>query len=249
VQHRPVTILFSLLCIAATGCKRETPVSPAPQTGATVNATPVIDGYRALWDQVDQQQLILTAHVYPNRAALEFDDMTPPGERERLVAFLLASQPVLQGVIEQSRLTPEPFPPEPSLDEGAGLNAHMQRPRAWFQNFARLLSADASRCWEAGDATGAAERVAATIRLGNAMCGQPDELNHLVGAGFVGSAAQKAVALFDAGLVQKATPDSLNELRDAAAASMAGSMAFGADATRQINAALQTIHDRLSDGG
>src|SRR5262249_28613021 len=149
---------------------------------------------------VDREALMATTmYVYPNTAELKLDELAPPGTYEQLVTFLQRSKPILDEVEPLSRRTPEPFPPMPTLSEvEKDSDSVMRHPRAWFQNFARMLSADAARLAQEGNASAAATRLAACLRLGTAMSHDPDEVQAMTGAGIVGQGAARAVALLDA---------------------------------------------------
>jgi hypothetical protein len=207
-----------LAALGAVACDGSSPAPPALSTAPpqTASTTPVLDSYRAVWTQIDRDKLVHTMYVYPGRATIQLDASAPPNTRQDLIAFLASIQPQLKRVIELSAQAPEPFPPQPSESQVRTRDAHMDHPLAWMQNFARLLNADAMRCWESGDAAAATQRVIASIRLGEAMQSQTSEQIRNSGVGIMGQGLRLALALLDAGLASKLSPPALAELRAAA---------------------------------
>lgn len=213
---RPLQMLCTVLAaLGAVACDGSSPAPPAPSPQAA-SATPVLDSYRAVWTQIDRDKLALSLYFYPGRATIQIDASAPPNVRQDLIAFLASIQPQLKRVIELSAQPPEPFPPQPSENQVRTRDAHMDHPLAWMQNFARLLNADAMRCWESGDAAAAAARVIASIRLGEAMQSQTSEQVRTTGVGIMGQGLRLALALIEAGLASKLSPPALAELRAAA---------------------------------
>jgi hypothetical protein len=94
----------------------------------------------------------------------------------------------------------------------------MDYPRAWFQNFARILNADAMRCWESQDAAAAIERIVASLRLGQSVESQADEAHRNTGLGMIGQAVLLTLAQVEDGLLKKASAESVVDLRTAVAA-------------------------------
>lgn len=203
--------VLALLC----GCKPSRPAHTA--SGSAPKS--VLDAYKEQWERTDVDRLMRTViYLRPNTADLEVPE-SPPGTLEETIAFLKTSQSVLDSVEALSRHTPEPFPPTAPLNE-KDPDAHMRHPRAWIQNFARMLSADAARLAATGkaeDTAKAAHRLAACVRLGNAMSRQAEQIQVMTGVGIVGQGAARAVALLEAGRFDGLAAEAKQDLRDAVA--------------------------------
>ncbi len=242
-----------LLLLPLASCDQSQPQTPATQPAAAqatqstpTSATPILDAYRAVWRQIDRDKLMPLMFLYPARPSLQFDPSAPPNSRQDLIALLNSLQPQLKRIIELSAKSPEPFPPHPSESEVTARDAHMDHPMAWFQNFARLLNADAMRCNESGDAAATIPRVIASIRLGEAMQSQSDDLDRIAGVGIMGQGLKLANALLDAGLASKAGPAAIAELRTAASSFTIRDSQQANSLSGMINQDLQTLRQKLA---
>lgn len=103
--------------------------------------------------------------VRPLETKLVLDESMPQfGTKEELTAYLEELEPTVLSLADIASRPTEQFgvPPE---DNDEFPDAHMQYPRAWIQNFSRLLQADASWQWELGRADAAEKRITANLHL------------------------------------------------------------------------------------
>ena len=116
-------------------------------------------------------------NVYPLEPKLKLgEDTLGFGNKQDLTKYLAEIQPVIERLIRASSRSPEQFGPPPTISDEQP-NTHMEYPRAWLQNFERLLSADASWKWENGDADAAADRIGAVFRFTQWLFAQKDDPN------------------------------------------------------------------------
>lgn len=240
----PRLLLLCLILLALPACD-QSPSGPNSNTASTTPApTPVLDQLRTLWDDLDRSKLEPLMFLYPTRAALEFDAAAPGESHTQLLASLANLQPTIKTLLTLSRQTPETFPPRTPSETDP--NAHMKHPIAWCQNFARILNADAGRCWEARDADNAAARLAAEIRIGNNLTRQPDNFAQTIGHGLTNTAIAKALAMSDQGFIKQLTKPALEDLKAAADAITLS------EESQQLNPTLKpdldTLRKRLSEG-
>lgn len=209
--HRSMklALLCGVLAILPPVLAQPAPSTPAAQPSSS---TSILDAYKKLWPKVRIGDHTLVLYMYPDRTKLDLDATAPPNAKAKLVAYLESMQPHIKALIELSKKDPEPFPPDPVLDP-AKPDAHMAHPRAWFQNFARLLHADAVRQWEAGDAQAAADRLAAIFRMGTSMQTQKSDMTQNAGLGTLGSSIRQTIKLVDAGLMTKLKPEAAAAFR------------------------------------
>lgn len=236
-------LLFLVLLLPLPACD-QSPSTPTTAASTAPAPTPVIDQLRTLWDDLDRSKLEPLMFLYPTRAALEFDTAAPAESHTQLLAALANLQPTIKTLLTLSRQTPETFPPHPGI--GGEPNAHMQHPVAWCQNFARILNADAGRCWEARDADNAAARLAAEIRIGTNLTRQPDTFAQTIGHGLIYTAIAKTLAMSDQGFIKQLTKPALEDLTAAAQAVTLS------EESQQLNPTLkpdlETLRKRLNEG-
>ena len=241
----PRRLLLCLILLALPACDQSPPGSNSNTSSSTPSApTPVIDQLRSLWDNLDRSHLEPLMFLYPTRAALEFDAAAPAESHTQLIAALANLQPTIKTLLTLSRQTPETFPPHPGI--AGEPNAHMKHPIAWCQNFARILNADAGRCWEARDADNAAARLAAEIRIGTNLTRQPDTFAQTIGHGLIYTAIAKTLAMCDQGFIKQLTKPALEDLTAAAQAVTLS------EESQQLNPTLKpdldTLRKRLNEG-
>ena len=102
------------------------------------------------------------------------------------------------------------------------------------------------RCWESGDAAATIPRIIASIRLGEAMQSQSDDLDRIAGVGIMGQGLKLADALLDAGLASKAGAAAIAELRTAANGFTIRESQQTTSLSGMVNQDLQTLRQKLA---
>ncbi|MFO0859584.1 MAG: hypothetical protein U0570_03445 [Phycisphaerales bacterium] len=163
-----------------------------------------MDQFKRIWDSIDRKRLMPLMIVRPNEATLVLDEAMPQfGTKAELTQYLQEMEPTIASIIALSKQPTEQFgePPE-TTDEAP--DAHMQYPRAWLQNFVRMLQADAAWQWELGHADAAEERIAANLRLSRWLLEQKqDALSPTVGIGILAQECRRIELLFEDGFGKK----------------------------------------------
>lgn len=159
---------------------------PSQNEGAALNQ-PVtnassIEEFGKIWKSLDRERMKPLVNVYPLEPKLKLgEDTLGFGNKQDLTKYLDEIQPTIERIIRAAFRNPEQFGPPPVISDEQP-DAHMEYPRAWLQNFERLLSADASWKWENGDADAAADRIGAVFRFTQWLFAQRDDPNSPVNA-------------------------------------------------------------------
>lgn len=157
-------------------------------------------------------------NVYPLEPKLKLgEDTLGFGNKQDLTKYLAEIQPTILEMIRVASRKPEQFgPPPPDSDEKP--DAHMEYPRAWLQNFERLLSADASWKWENGEADAAADRLAANFRYAQWFFAQEEDANSpVLAVGLVTRNCKHLNAMLDDGMNSAMSSNARSKLLDAMA--------------------------------
>ncbi|MEK6703122.1 MAG: hypothetical protein AABZ53_12725 [Planctomycetota bacterium] len=183
-------------------------------TLALTGLDPVTSKYGEIWDRMDRKAVQRFGfYIDPRAAGLALCTGAPAGEQRRLLTMLDRFAPDIEALLALSH---KPFGEWPAMDSFDPMTGeHLRHPRAWFQNFARLLSADAAARWDQSDFDGAARRIAATVRWGIAIGQQPDAVTQMVGEMLLGQAEARLAAMIEGGLAQRLSPSASDDLRDA----------------------------------
>jgi hypothetical protein len=192
--------LAAALIIICSACDHK-PTAAAPSlVGSTGQSappprieTPNLDELYAIASSIPDDQLMLTAYLAPSTAGITLIDPPSPDERDKLIAWLESTQPLVERAIALSKKDLEPFPPEPEIETST---EHFLRASALVrtQRVNGVLLADAARMHDAGDAAGALARAAAVARFAAALVNQGQ---HTVGLGMAARAANRLAAIAD----------------------------------------------------
>jgi hypothetical protein len=122
-----------------------------------------------------------------------------------LKRLLNESQERIAAVMEASKDLKGPAPAQPEYTEAQLLaGEHLDGIRARLMNNSRLLRADAVRCWAEGNADGAAQRLAACLRIGGVLLADKNQLAQAQGASpILGPTIMELADRIDAGLVKR----------------------------------------------
>lgn len=220
-----VTGLFAAVMVSAlfaASCGRSEPSRSAPKAPSkTANGThsgSTVDELRTIWNSIDRKRLMPLMTVRPLEAKLVLDESMPQfGTKAELTLYLQELAPTIASIAEIAKRPTEQFGEPPEISDESP-DAHMQYPRAWIQNFSRLLQADAAWQWELGRADAAAERIAANLRLSRWLLEQKqDSWSPTTGIGMLTLQCRKIELLFDDGLGKKLSPSAVVDLHEALA--------------------------------
>lgn len=144
------------------------------------------------------------AYVYPLEASLKFDTSAPPEHRQKTIAALEGAQPLVKRAIVLSMEQPESVSRSPTMANSSA--------DGWksMGELRLILGADASRCFDAGDMVGAAERLEALARIGLHQIGRSDSDIFAAGIGTLTLASRKTVNMAEAGMLAT-LPDASRE--------------------------------------
>lgn len=197
-------------------------VDPPQQQAAAMNH-PVpnetaVEELARIWKSLDRERMKPLVNVYPLEPKLKFgEDSLKFGSKQDLTKYLAEIQPTIEEMIRVAARIPEQFGPPPS-DSDESPNAHMEYPRAWVQNFQRLLSADASWKWENAEADAAADRIGAVFRFSQWLFVQREDSNSRVMAvGLVVRNSKHLNAMLDDGMDKALSSDAKARLQSAMA--------------------------------
>lgn len=214
----PLQIVIASLLLAGTAVIAEPPTDQKQGEHQVDTDKPAIARLAQLWKDLDRSRLDPLLVVKPLEPTLVLDESTPGyGTEAELVATLVEFQPKIKQLIEVSALPIEQFGPAPDLND-ENPNAHMEYPRAWIQNYVRILSADASRLWEERQADDAVARHVAIFRFSSWLFAQRDDsLCRSTATGMVMLNCKKLIAKLDDGMDRAMSPAAVKMLDDAIA--------------------------------
>ena len=175
-----------------------------------------IEELARIWKSLDRERMKPLVNVYPLEPKLKLgEDSLKFGNKEDLTRYLAEIQPTIVEMIHVAARIPEQFGPPPS-DSDDNSNAHMEHPRAWIQNFERLLSADASWKWENAEADAAADRIGAVFRFSQWLFVQREDSNSpVLAVGLFVRNSRHLNAMLDDGMEKALSSDAKSRLQSA----------------------------------
>jgi hypothetical protein len=170
----------------------------------------------AIFAEIPESVRWLVGSLLPKAPGLAFDSSAEANAGETLTRSLLESQALVQRAIAISAQDLGIFPPI-TVGTPDDPDAHMRHPVAHIRNIARMLLADASRAYEAGNASAAVARLAATVRFARQLLRQTDALTRSQGEIVLTTASLKvdAMVVADPALMRRADRESVQALVDA----------------------------------
>ncbi|MBX3388127.1 MAG: hypothetical protein KF691_01585 [Phycisphaeraceae bacterium] len=177
-----------------------------------------IEELARIWKSLDRERMKPLVNVYPLEPKLKLgEDSLGFGNKQDLTKYLAEIQPTIEEMIRVAARIPEQFGSPPS-DSDESPNAHMEYPRAWIQNFERLLSADASWKWENAEADAAADRIGAVFRFAQWLWVQREDSNSpVIAVGLVVRNSKHLNAMLDDGMDKALSSDAKARLQSAMA--------------------------------
>lgn len=177
------------------------------------------DELAAIFGEIPESMSWLAASLLPKTPGLAFDSNAQANAGETLTRYLIESKALVQRAIALSARDLGDFPPQVASTKGDP-DAHMRHPVAHVTNVTRMLLADASRAYEAADASAAALRLAAVVRYAGQLLRQEDGFARWKGGTVLTTASLKVDAMIvaDPALMRRADRESLQALFDAFAA-------------------------------
>lgn len=208
-----VTMIAGFLLLVGVGIFMFASKSKYQAPGVSSEQESLLDGCAAIWRRIESTLPTGLMYQHPHSPELSLVD-APEGETDRLVRYLASIQPEIEELIAVSFRTCQPFPPSATDEERVrDVDVHMRHPKAWVLNFVRILSADASRSWDAGDKPGACVRMLAVQRYGTILLQQSDPATRVTGGGVIGIFLKKTNNMLSQGLLDGLTADTAAALR------------------------------------
>jgi hypothetical protein len=205
---------LTIVVLVLTGCGQgdERDAAPADSAAATPSTPqqPARDHLHPEFQRVPSEVLdvVQARRQYVGRFEVD-PDWPLPATTEEIRRRLLDVQPRIGRMIAASERLEGTLPPAPQLsEEEISRDAHLETVRGRLVNNGRdVLLADAVRCWDDGDPTGCAERVAAALRIATYLLNQDDRQSRLRGAQVLVPAVLELKALTGNGLAGALEPD------------------------------------------
>jgi hypothetical protein len=215
MRERAIAWLMTLgtaFCVAVLPCCRDPEAEQAARVAASAefaqDAIPAMP--LSLHEAVSDREEYL-----PSLQSIGEDWATPVSQMR---AALIDAQPLVEKFMRapvalQAMGDVQPPPVPEYTDEQVMADAHLEGFETRVVAASRLLRADAVRVWEAGDATGAANRMVASFELGRWLAARSPERNE--GFGVLCRSLFEFEALVNDGLAEALDASEIHALRNA----------------------------------
>lgn len=206
-----IRILVIVLLLGLAGCDQTTPQTSSPPAATAAQASP--------WDAFEPLPAALQEAVtFRDEAALQLavDPSAPAKVTAAELARLLKehhTRVIL--AMRASRQLTGPVPASQEYTEAqVRASEHLLGIHARVLNVSRLLRADATRCWQEGDADGCAARLAACVRIAAVLLADQDASIKIRSTIVLASASFELAKFTDAGLANRMGDPAKTELAD-----------------------------------